>query len=427
MENRKFVIETLGCKVNSCESASIEKYMIEHGFEKTEDNNADIYIINSCAVTGTSVEKARRLSESQKKKNPECIMVVCGCFPQSFPEKAALNTVADIVTGNSEKHRIPDMIEEFMRNKTKIVKIGALPRVYDERSAIPDENRTRAFIKIEDGCDRFCSYCIIPSARGRVRSLPVDEITNQAVRCVNDGHKELVLTGINLSCYGQEFGLSLADAVEAAAKSGVQRLRLSSLEPEMLSDDIIERFKAVSSLCPHFHLSVQSGSDDVLKKMNRKYTTEQFARVVEKLRDAFPDCAITTDIIAGFPMESDEDFQKSIDFAKEMKFAKIHVFPFSVRIGTVAAEMPQLNPRIITERTRTLISQADVLEQEFLKKQVGSEQTVLIEKPKSPSYSHGFTERYFSVRISGENIPRHSLVRVKITGVREKYCVAKCL
>lgn len=423
-DKKTFEITTLGCKVNSCESAAIEKNMLSHGFEACI-NNADILIINSCAVTGTSVEKARHLIEGRKKKNPECVVVMCGCFPQSFPEKAALNTAADIVVGNSEKHKLPEMIENFLKTGTKIVRIGELPRVYDLCSAIPDENRTRAFIKIEDGCDRFCAYCIIPTARGRVRSLPIEEITNQAVKCVKDGHKELVLTGINLSCYGQEFGLSLADAVEAAAKSGVQRLRLSSLEPEMLTDDIIERFKAVKSLCPHFHLSVQSGSDAVLKKMNRKYTAEQFKSVVEKLRDAFPDCSITTDIIAGFPTETDEDFQKSVELVREMKFAKIHVFPYSVRSGTVAAEMPQLNPRIISHRTRELICEAEILERGFLKRQVGTIQTVLIEKPKSALYSHGFTEKYVPIRIMGEDIPRHSLVEVKITGVRDNYCIGK--
>lgn len=428
MSNKKtFEIITLGCKVNSCESATIEKNMLEHGFEKADGENADICIINSCAVTGTSVEKARHLAEGRRKKDPGCVVVMCGCFPQSFPERAALNTAADIVTGNSEKHNIPEMIEEFLQNNTKIVRIEKLSRDYDERSAVPDENRTRAFIKIEDGCDRFCSYCIIPTARGRVRSLPVDKITEQAAQCVRDGHKELVLTGINLGCYGQEFGLSLADAVEAAAKSGAERIRLSSLEPEMLSDDVIERFRAVSALCPHFHLSLQSGSDSVLKKMNRKYTTEQFANVVEKLRGAFPGCAITTDIIAGFPTETDEDFQRSVDFANEMRFAKVHVFPYSLRSGTVAAEMPQLHPRIITERARFMLSQVEMLERDFFKQQIGTEQTVLIEKPKSPSYSHGFTERYVPVRISGENIPRHSLVRVKITGVRDKFCVAKII
>lgn len=428
MDSKKtFEITTLGCKVNSCESAAIEKNMLCRGFEKAENGKADIYIINSCAVTGTSVEKARHLCESIKKKNPGCVAVMCGCFPQSFPERAALNTAADIVTGNSAKHKIPEMIEEFLKTKTKIVRIDALSRDYDENSSVPDENRTRAFIKIEDGCDRFCSYCIIPAARGRVRSLPLGEIEKQAAQCVNNGHKELVLTGINLCCYGQELGLSLADAVEAAAKSGAERLRLSSLEPEMMSDEVIERLKGVSSLCPHFHLSVQSGSDDILKKMNRKYTTAQFAEVVEKLRAAFPDCAITTDIITGFPTETDEDFQKSVEFAKEIKFAKVHVFPYSVRTGTIAAEMPQLNPRTITQRAKTLIAQADIIEREFLKKQVGTEQTVLIEKPKTDLYSHGFTERYVQVRIAGKEIPRHTLVRVKITGARDGYCVGKCL
>lgn len=422
MDNKTFKVITLGCKVNSCESAVIEKNMLEHGFK--EADSPDIYIINSCAVTGASVDKARRLVESLKKKFPECVVVLCGCYPQSFPN-AANECSADIITGNSAKDKIPEMIENYFENKKRAVKIDELPKAYDESSAVPDENRTRAFIKIEDGCDRYCSYCIIPTARGRVRSLSVEKICEQALQCVNDGHKELVLTGINLGCYGQEYGLTLADAVEAAARSGVQRLRLSSLEPEMLSDGIIERLGAVKTLCPHFHLSLQSGSDSVLKKMNRRYTSEEYAHIAGKFREVFPDCSITTDIIVGFPAESEDDFLRSVEFANEMRFAKVHVFPFSARSGTVAAKMEQLDRSVISERAKRLLVEAEKLERAFFERQVGTLQTVLIEKPKSSDYSQGFTEKYVPVRIMCGNISRHTLVRVRIVKAEDTFCIGE--
>ncbi len=422
MDIRTFKVITLGCKVNSCESALIEKNMLEYGFK--EADLPDIYIINSCAVTGASVDKARRLVESLKKKLPECTVVLCGCYPQSFPN--ALNECsADIITGNSAKDKIPEMIENYLENKERVVKIDALPRDYDENSAVPDENRTRAFIKIEDGCDRYCSYCIIPTARGRVRSLSIEKIYGQALQCVNDGHKELVLTGINLGCYGQEYGLTLADAVEAAARSGVSRLRLSSLEPEMLSDGIIERLGGVKNLCPHFHLSLQSGSDSVLKKMNRRYTSEEYAHIAGKFREVFPDCSITTDIIVGFPTESEDDFLKSIEFAQKMQFAKVHVFPFSARSGTAAAKMEQLGRSVISERAKRLLAEAEKLERAFFERQVGTLQTVLIEKPKSAKYSQGFTEKYVPVRIMCKNIPRHTLLPVRIVKAEDTFCVGE--
>ncbi len=422
MDIRTFKVITLGCKVNSCESAIIEKNMLEYGFKPAD--RSDIYIINSCAVTSASVDKARRLVESLKKKFPECTVVLCGCYPQSFPN--AMNECsADIITGNSAKDKIPEMIENYLENKERVVKIDALPKAYDESSAVPDENRTRAFIKIEDGCDRYCSYCIIPTARGRVRSLSVEKIYEQAAKCVADGHKELVLTGINLGCYGQKYGLTLADAVETAARSGVPRLRLSSLEPEMLSDDIIERLGAVKNLCPHFHLSLQSGSDSVLKKMNRRYTSEEYAHIAGKFRDVFPNCSITTDIIVGFPTESEDDFLKSVEFAKEMQFAKVHVFPFSARSGTVAAKMEQLDKSVISERAKRLLAEVEQLERAFFERQVGTLQTVLIEKPKSADYSQGFTEKYVPVRIMCGKIPCHTLLPVRIVKADDAFCVGE--
>lgn len=422
-EKTTFKILTLGCKVNSCESAAIEKRFLENGFTKAENENPDLYIINSCSVTGTAVAKARHAASRYRRENPSGIIVLCGCFPQSYPEEAGLKFDADIVVGNSDKDKIVDYVNGFIESRLKTVKINPLTREFCKGCSVPNEDRTRAFIKIEDGCDRFCSYCIIPTARGRVRSLSCEDIREQSTACFADGHREIVLTGINLGCYGQDLGLSLYDAVKAVSESGVPRIRLSSLEPEMITDELIERLGEIPALCPHFHLSLQSGSDDILRKMNRKYTTEQYLHVVEKLREVFPECAITTDIIVGFPFESDEDFEQSVEFAEKIGFAKVHVFPYSLRKGTIAAEMPQIRPSVRTERTRFLMNVAETLEDKFLRSQRGKEGVVLIEKPQSELYSQGFTENYTPVRIMGKQIPRHSLVRVKITGAKKGYCL----
>lgn len=419
-----YKVITLGCKLNFCESAAIEKAFEENGFTRSEDK-ANVVVVNSCAVTSVAVAKARHTLSRIKRENPNCVAVLCGCFPQSYSEDASLNFAADIVTGNADKSKLPELVKEFLKTRVKTVKIKPLSREYDVESAVPDEDRTRAFIKIEDGCDRFCSYCIIPTARGRVRSLPLELVEEQARKCVADGHHEIVLTGINLGCYGQDLGLRLSDAVSAVSKSGVERIRLSSLEPEMMTDDEITRLGEIKSLCPHFHLSLQSGSDTVLKRMNRKYNSEQYIHVVELLRKKFPTCAITTDIIVGFPGETDEEFIQSVEFARNMRFAKIHVFPYSLRKGTVAAEMQQVHPSIKNERVEVLTAAAKKLEREFYESQIGTKHTVLIEKPQSKDYSHGFTESYIPVRIYKEELPRHTLADVKITECRDGYCIGK--
>ena len=417
-----FKVITLGCKLNFCESAAIEKSFAENGFTQT-DGKANIYIINSCAVTGTAVAKARHALSRCRRENPNAVTVLCGCYSQCYPEEAGLKFGADIVIGNADKTKLPELVKEYLRTRIKSVKVAPLSRDYDINSAVPDEDRTRAYIKIEDGCDRFCSYCVIPLARGRVRSLPPENIAEQAAHCAANGHHEIVLTGINLGCYGQDLGLRLSDAVKAVAGSGVERIRLSSLEPEMMTDDEIDRLCEIKGLCPHFHLSLQSGSDTVLKRMKRKYDTEQYRHVVDRLREVFPNCSITTDIIVGFPDETDEEFAESVDFAREIGFAKIHVFPYSARKGTIAAEMEQLHPSIRSERVEIMTEVAKELEQEFFETQLGTTHTLLVEKPQSAEYSHGFTESYIPVRVYGVELPRHTLADVRITERRDGYCV----
>lgn len=421
-----YKVITLGCKLNFCESAAIEKSFEENGYKKAEDK-ANIYILNSCAVTGTAVAKARHAISKARRENPNAVIVLCGCFPQSYPQEASLKLGADIVTGNADKSKLPELVKEFLKTRVKAVKITPLSREYDEESAVPDEDRTRAFIKVEDGCDRFCSYCIIPTARGRVRSLPPDKITEQAALCVEHGHHEIVLTGINLGCYGQDLGLTLADAARAVENAGAERIRLSSLEPEMLTDEEIEKLRGVNGLCPHFHLSLQSGSDSVLKRMHRRYDKARYKHVVERLRETFPGCSITTDMIVGFPGETDEEFIEGVDFAREIGFAKIHVFPYSLRKGTVAAEMAQVHPNVKSDRVEMLTAAAIELEQKFFETQLGTEHTVLIEKPQSREYSHGFTESYIPVRIYDAELPRHTLADVKITDFRDGYCIGELI
>ena len=422
-----YEIITLGCKVNSCESAAIAQSMERAGFSRSDGAEpADVYIINSCAVTGMSEKKARQTVSRCKRQNPDGVVVLCGCFPQAYPEEAGGVKGADIVTGNGLKGSIPQLVQDYLDNRIRCMKVPPLTREFDEESAGADIDRTRAFIKIEDGCDRFCTYCIIPFSRGRVRSRRPEDITKQAKLCAESGHKEVVLTGINLGCYGQEYGLTLGDAVKAADVEGIERIRLGSLEPDMITDEEIAKFKSVDKLCPHFHLALQSGCDATLKRMCRRYTTSQYKEVADKLRAAYPDCAITTDIMVGFAGETEEEFAETMNFVAEMGFAKIHVFPYSIRKGTVAAvRSDQVMPSVRTARVKAMEQLAAELEQEYLKSQTGSVHSVLIEKKQSERYSHGLTESYIPVRIYGEEIPRHSLVRVRITGAEDGCCTGE--
>lgn len=421
----KYSIITLGCKVNSCESAAVSRAFAKEGYQPAgEGEPADVYVINSCAVTGAGVKKARQAVSHCRGVNPEAVVALCGCYPQAYPEEAARDAAgADIVIGNENKGKLPALVEEFRRSGQRIVDVPELSRKFDEGSSAADLDRTRAFIKIEDGCDRFCTYCIIPTARGRVRSRAPQEIARQAEQSAAAGNREIVLTGINIGCYGEDIGCTPADAVRAAQVPGIERVRLGSLEADTLTDEEIERLKGCEKLCPHFHLSLQSGSDAVLKRMKRRYTCAEYEALVEKLRGAFPGCAVTTDIMVGFPGETDEEFAESMAFAEKIGFAKIHVFPYSIRPGTVAAmRQNQVLPQIKSARAKEMNRLAAELEQRFLAQQVGTVQTVLIEKRTSPEYCNGFTESYIPVRIYGEDIERHSLVKVKITAAQGNYC-----
>lgn len=422
-----FAVRTFGCKVNQYESIGISTAMRKAGFEETADpEKAEIVIINSCSVTGTSDKKAAHEIGRIRKSKPSSVIVLTGCFPQAFPEEAK-KSGADIITGNSGKSKIPALITEYLNKRTAAVSVPKLPREYESIELERKGEKTRAFIKIEDGCDRFCSYCIIPYARGRVRSRSLDSIVYEAEECAKNGQKEIVLVGINLSCYGKDTGKTLADAVEAVCGiEGVERVRLSSLEPELLDEQMIERLARQSKLCPHFHLSLQSGSDATLKRMNRRYTAEEYYEIVENLRKHFENAAITTDMMVGFAGETEEEFEESYRFAEKAGFSKIHVFSYSIREGTAAANRTDHIPeQVKAERYRRLSELDERLHGEFLAAQIGTVQEILAEKPKSEAYANGLTANYTPVRVFGSKAKRHSIIRVKIIGAENGYCIGE--
>lgn len=433
-DNIRYTIQTFGCKVNQYESATVSKAMDEHGYERTDDLfSADIVIINSCSVTENSDKKAKQLIDRIKRRDPMKIVALTGCFPQAFPDIAS-SLQADIIIGTEHKEKLADMIDAFAANNTKHIEVPARPvgKPY-EKHQNADMGKTRAFIKIEDGCDRFCSYCIIPTARGSVRSRPLDDIKEETGFQVSCGHKEMVLVGINLSCYGTDIGLRLADAVETVcATDGVERVRLSSLEPELLTDSDIARMAAQKKLCPHFHLSLQSGSAATLKRMNRRYTPDEYFDIVEKLRAAFPDCAITTDVMVGFVGETDEEFRESCEFVKKVGFAGVHVFTYSVREGTAAAKMKGHIPSAVSaERYRIMSNIAKQLKESYFASSIGKVEKVLIQRRESEEYANGLTPQYVPVRIYGSNAKKQDIISVQITKASgSEFCVGeeiKCL
>lgn len=426
----KFITITQGCKVNQYDSDIISQNMIKAGYIMAREGEApDIIIVNTCTVTENGDKKARRLISKARREFPEGVIVVTGCYPQAFPDEAARNKTADIITGNSQNKNIPALITQYLENRTSIAKISEHEKNFYEPENFYHSDKTRAFIKIEDGCNRFCSYCIIPVARGRIRSRSLENISLETDFHAKDGHKEIVLTGINLSCYGTDIGLSLYDAIKTVSdNSHIKRVRLSSLEPELLTPELIEKLASIDKLCPHFHLSLQSGCSQTLKRMNRNYNPDQYSKIVSELRKFFPECGITTDVMVGFAGETEEEFTASVKFVKNIGFSKIHVFTYSVRPGTAAAKMREQIPGNIKEQRYKKMSQlAAQLQCDFYKKNIGKVFNVLIEKQTSPDYINGFTENYIPVRIYNTIANRHDIITVKITAAKDNYCIAQKL
>lgn len=426
----KVNIITLGCKTNQYESQAMLGKLTAAGFSACETiAESDVVIINSCTVTATSDHKVRQTLHKARRTNPDAILVLTGCMPQAFPDEAATLADADIILGNSNRSALLPDILQYLSSHQRIIDIVPHERKaeFEEMHVDNFYERTRAFLKIEDGCNRFCSYCIIPYARGRVRSKPLEDLRNEANKIAQNGYMELVLTGINLPAYGKELGLHLCDAVEAAcAPQGIARVRLGSLEPEQLSEDVIARLAKQEKLCPQFHLSLQSGCDATLARMNRHYNTEEYRTIVKNLRTAFPNAAITTDIMVGFPGETDEEFAQSLAFAEEIAFAKVHVFAYSRRPGTRANDMPnQITNKVKEERSHKMIALTQRTKEEFFQQQLHLTEPVLFERSCAANVYEGYTSNYTPVRAASAAELSGKLLPVKITDTCADYCVGE--
>lgn len=430
---------TFGCKVNQYETDCIAAVMLQRGHTRVYDQrSADIVIINTCTVTESADSKLMQLLRRIKRENPQAVTVVCGCYPQAHKDLSLIKE-ADIIAGENNKTLIPSLIDNYISDRQKLVSI--LPHEKGESiesMSLPErKDKTRAIIKIQDGCDRFCSYCIIPYARGRSRSKPLCDIENEAKALSLAGHKELVLVGINLSCYGDDFVYSnssdvnrhidLSDAVHAAALSSADRIRLGSIEPEMLTDDLISRLSKESKLCPHFHLSLQSGCDKTLKDMRRKYSTAEYLSLVSSLRQSFSDCAVTTDVMTGFPGETDEDFSESLAFVKRVGFSAAHIFPYSQREGTPAAKRNDQVPQDIRiMRARVMTDAVKESERFYLQSLVGKTVSVLFEREQNNEWHQGHTPSYTLVKVKRtEKSLWREILNVRIVSTEDGYCVGE--
>lgn len=406
--NNTFNIITLGCKVNQYESEAVEEIFEARGYKKKEEN-ADIYVINTCTVTNMSDRKSRQMISRARRDNPEAVIAVMGCYSQVKPEEVSQIEGVDIVLGSRNKEEVVDLCEDVLQNKGAIDKVLSLSetKTIEDLEISNQEAMTRAYMKIQDGCNMYCSYCLIPYARGNISSRDMESIRNEAKRLAQNGYKEIVLTGIHVSSYGKDLknGTSLIDVIEEVAKTdGIERIRLSSMEPRHITREFLERMKATKKACDHFHLSLQSGSDDILKAMNRKYDTKIFKDKVDLIREVFPNAGLTTDIIVGFPTETDENHMETKNFVKDIKFAKTHLFKYSKRDGTKAATMkPEVDGNIKKERLKELEEIEQVNKREFLEKQIGKTLSVLFEsKSDMDGYKSGYSTNYLRVNVKDE-------------------------
>ena len=376
---------TLGCKVNLNETGALEQMFRANGFTIAQENEpADVFVVNSCTVTNFGDQKSRKWLRRKKRENPGAVTVLTGCYPQAFPEEAAQFTEADLVCGNGDRKAILDNVLKLLDGHERIVAITPHQRgeKFEELPVERFETHTRAFIKVEDGCNRQCAYCVIPRARGPVRSRDEASILAELRQLAASGYREVVLSAISLPSYGLDTGTNLVELVEHCAQvEGIQRIRLGSLDPDMLTPEFITRLAAVEKLCPQFHLSLQSGSDGVLRRMHRHYDTARYLQSVRLLQQWFPGCAVTTDLIVGFPGETEEEFAESLAFARTCGLAMVHVFPYSRRAGTPAASMPgQLSRAEKADRSARAVAAAAELHREFLTAMCGTEQDVLFEQ-----------------------------------------------
>ena len=431
---------TLGCKVNQYETNAMIEQFINKGYTIKEFNEkADIYIINTCTVTNMADRKSRQMLRRVKEINKNALVVACGCYAQVAKEELEKIPEIDLIYGTNEKNKIAEYIEEYQKTYQKGTEVskGNVPNgkvtdvMYQKEFldfGITDyTEKTRAVIKVQDGCDRFCSYCIIPYARGHVRSRKIESVVEEITKIAQKGIKEVVITGIHVASYGKDFKekKELIDLLEEINKiDGIERIRLGSLEPTLINEDFLERLTKLEKICDHFHLSLQSGCDETLKRMNRRYTTEEFKNTAELLRKAYPNVSLTTDIIVGFPGETEEEFNKTYEFLKDINFYQMHVFKYSPRKGTKAAVMAnQIDGKVKEERSNKLIELSHQNEIEHNKKEIGKELEVLWEE-QDGEYIKGHTTNYKVVKIPYKPI-ENTITKVKIERLENLELIGK--
>ena len=418
---------TLGCKVNQYETQVMRELFEKQGDTVITDAAlCDVFIINSCTVTAESDRKTRQMLRKYRAICKNAVIVLAGCMPQAFPDIADKLPEADIIVGNTDPKEIPLLVKAFLENGEKIVKIEKHERseIFNTPDITDFEERTRAFMKIEDGCDRYCTYCIIPFARGAIRSKNLESIKEEAKILGQKGFCEIVLVGINLTSYGKGTDINICDAIDAVCSvDESKRVRLGSLEPDHISDEMLKRLKAQKKFCPQFHLSLQSGCDETLKRMNRHYDTAFYRDLVKRIRENFDNAAITTDIMVGFAGESEEEFTKSLDFAKEIGFASAHVFAYSRREGTVAYNMKnQVDKNEKSRRSRLMIEATLKTQNDFLDGMIGKTCSVLFETKDDLGFYHGFSENYCQVKAKSDITVTGKILNIRITG-RENNCL----
>ena len=431
---KKVALHNLGCKVNAYETQAMEKLLAEHGYEIVPfTEEADVYIINTCTVTNIADRKSRQMLHRAKKRNPSAIVVAAGCYVQTAGEQAKLDSAIDILVGNNRKKDIVAILEAYEadeRTRTACLDISKTDEFELMELGVETEH-TRVNLKVQDGCNQFCSYCIIPYARGRIRSLPKEKAVEQVEKFVKQGFQEVVLTGIHISSYGKDLKekdgrkenlLSLIRAVHQV--EGLKRLRLGSLEPGIITEEFVKEIAALKKLCPHFHLSLQSGSRTVLERMNRHYSPEEYLDKCNLIRKYFVNPALTTDVIVGFPGETEKEFEESRKFLNQVDFYEVHVFQYSKRKGTKAAAMErQIDEAVKSRRSECLITDGKVRENRYREAFIGKEVSVLFEEEQVKNGDHywtGFTKEYIRVALKTEKQLKNMLIDCRICGFLDK-------
>lgn len=426
---KKVALHNLGCKVNAYEVEAMQQLLEKAGYEIVPfTEGADVYLINTCTVTNIADRKSRQMLHKAKKMNPDAIVVAAGCYAQADTEKLKEDNAVDLILGNNQKTQIVEVLEEYEKEHSKQVQVIEInhTKEYEELSIEQTAEHVRAYIKVQDGCNQFCTYCIIPFARGRVRSRKIADVLREVETLASKGYKEVVLTGIHLSSYGVDFSkeerVSLLSLIQAVSKvEGIQRIRLGSLEPRIITEEFLEGIVATGKVCPHFHLSLQSGCNKTLKNMNRRYSAQEYAEKCELIRKYYPAPALTTDVIVGFPMETEEDFEESYEFVKNIHFYETHIFKYSRRHGTKAAAMDgQLTEAVKTQRSEKLLELHDIRAKEYEEAMIGKTIELLLEEEieeDGKMWYVGHSREY--VRAVIEKTEAHQvndLVEAKVTG-----------